>query len=369
MLDQLITNHREEIIARTRAKVAARSLARPVDLELDKGIPVFLDQVSEILRHSSSHADALNAHAAKHGSDLLRMGFNISQVVHGYGDVCQAVTELALERDTPIATDEFRIFNRCLDEAIASAVTEYERQREGAISRQGTERLGVLAHELRNSLSAALLSFSILKRGVVGPDSSTGAVLNRSLLRLRDLIDRSLSEVRLHSGLLHLERVLVTDLIQEVAISAALDANARGISLSVEPFEARLEVDADRHLLIGAVENVIQNALKFTPRNGHVSLKVRELEGQILVDVQDECGGLPAGKVEQLFEAFQQYGVDRSGLGLGLGISRASLAAMGGTLAVCDLPTKGCVFTLALPKEARLHSARTACALGRAAAS
>jgi signal transduction histidine kinase len=359
MLDELITRHREEIIARSRMKVAARSLHRPVDVELDKGIPVFLDQVSEILRHSAAPPDAINANAARYGANLLRMGFNISQVVHGYGDVCQTVTELALELDTAIATDEFRIFNRCLDDAIASAVTEYERQREAAISRRGTERLGVLAHELRNSLSTALLSFSILKRGVVGPDSSTGAVLNRSLLRLRDLIDRSLSEVRLHSGLLNLERVLVTDLIQEVAITAVLDANTRGISLTVTPFEPRLEVEADRHLLVGAIENVVQNALKFTPRDGHISLAVHELEGRILVDVEDECGGLPSGKIDQLFDAFQQHGVDRSGLGLGLGISRASLAAMGGTLAVRDLPTKGCIFTLALPKLARANSART----------
>jgi signal transduction histidine kinase len=369
MLDQLITSHREEIIARTRAKVAARSVPRPADIELDKGIPIFLDQLSEILRHSMSRSPSMNANAARHGGDLLRMGFSVSQVVHGYGDVCQAVTELAIERNASIATDEFRIFNRCLDEAIASAVTEYERQREAGICRKGTERLGVLAHELRNSLSAALLSFSILKRGVVGPESSTGAVLNRSLLRLRDLIDRSLSEVRLESGNLHLERVLITDLIQEVAISSALDASSRGVSLIVAPFEARLEVEADRHLLIGAVENIVQNALKFTPRNGHVSLTVHELDGQILVDVEDECGGLPAGKIDLLFDAFQQHGVDRSGLGLGLGISRASVTAMGGTLAARDLPAKGCVFTLSLPKLARAQIARTHSKLGLAAPS
>ena len=77
------------------------------------------------------------------------MGFSVSQVVHGYGDVFQAVTELALESATPIATDELRIFNLCLDQAIASAVTEYGRQREEGLSRQSTERLGTLAHELR----------------------------------------------------------------------------------------------------------------------------------------------------------------------------------------------------------------------------
>jgi signal transduction histidine kinase len=356
MLNDLITANRDEIIARTRAKVSARSSPRPADLELDKGIPLFLDQLSETLRLSMSRATTMGAEAAQHGGALLRMGFTVSQVVHGYGDVCQAVTEVALESDTPISTDDFRTFNRCLDDAIASAVTEYERQREDAISRHGAERLGVLAHELRNSLSTALLAFGSLKRGVVGPDSSTGALLNRSLLRLRDLIDRSLSEVRLESGLVHLERVSVNALIQDVAIAAAVDASNRGISFTVAAGDAELTVRADQQLLIGAVENLLQNALKFTHREGHVSLRAHELEGRIFIDVADECGGLPPGKVEQLFGAFEQRGTDRSGLGLGLWISRASVNAIGGRLSVRDIPGKGCVFTIALPKVATVVS-------------
>lgn len=350
MLTNLITANRENIIARTRAKLAARSAPRHTDAELDKGIPLFLDQLGETLRHSSSRrTGAMDADATKHGRDLLRMGFTVSQVVHGYGDVCQAVTELALESDAKITTEDFRTFNGCLDDAIASAVTEYERLREEGLSRKGTERLGVLAHELRNALSTALLAFGTLKRGAVGPDSSTGALLNRSLLRLRDLIDRSLSEVRLESGLLHLQRVSVADLIQEVAIAAGMDAGNRGVCFAVAPFDAQLEVEADRHLLIGAVENIVQNALKFTPRGGHVALAVRAVEGQLLIQVSDECGGLPPDKADLLFNAFEQHGTDRSGLGLGLWISRTSLGAMGGKLSVRDVPLKGCVFSVSLP--------------------
>lgn len=350
MLDDLIMANRQEIIARTRAKVSARSSPRPADVELDKGIPLFLDQVSETLRLSMSRATVMGANAAQHGGALLRMGFTVSQVVHGYGDVCQAVTEVALESGTPISTDDFRTFNRCLDEAIASAVTEYERQREEGISRLGAERLGILAHELRNSLSTALLAFGSLKRGVVGPDSSTGALLNRSLLRLRDLIDRSLSEVRLESGLVHLEHISVNAIIQDVAIGAAVDAGNRGISFTVAPLATELVVRADQQLLIGAIENLLQNALKFTHRDGHVSLTAHQLEGQVLIDVADECGGLPPGKADQLFGAFEQRGTDRTGLGLGLWISRASVNAIGGRLSVRDVPGKGCVFTIALPQ-------------------
>lgn len=347
MLHDFITENRSEIIARTRAISAARTQSIPTEVEADRGIPLFLAELTQTLKRAQPNGVA--GSAAQHGSDLLRMGFTISQVVHGYGDVCQVVTELALESATPIGTEDFRTFNRCLDEAIASAVTEYARQREEGISRKGTERLGTLAHELRNSLSTALLAFGTLKRGVVGPESSTGAVLNRSLQRLRDLIDRSLSEVRLEAGLVHVQQVSVFDLVQEVAIGTAADATQRGVFFRVAPFTARLEVKADRQLLIGAVENILQNALKFTPKGGHICLSAMEADDRVILEVEDECGGLPSAKIHSLFNAFAQQGGDRTGLGLGLWISRASLATFGGTLAVRDVPRKGCVFSVSIP--------------------
>ena len=94
--------------------------------------------------------------ATRHGADLLGRGFTVAQVVHDYGGVCQAVTELATETNAPISADEFRVFNRCLDDAIAQAVTEFTRQREQSITDEGRERSGELAHELRNALGAAM---------------------------------------------------------------------------------------------------------------------------------------------------------------------------------------------------------------------
>src|SRR4029079_4363289 len=113
---------------------------------------------------------------------LRRAGFTVAQVVHDYGDVCQAVTQLAIDKDSEISADEFKTLNRCLDEAIAEAVTEYARQRELSLSNRETERLGFFAHELRNLLSNAMLSFEVLKTGSVGIGGSTGAVLGRNLI-------------------------------------------------------------------------------------------------------------------------------------------------------------------------------------------
>ncbi|MEO8631520.1 MAG: sensor histidine kinase, partial [Betaproteobacteria bacterium] len=77
----------------------------------------------------------------------------MNQVVHNYGDLCQSVSDLAVEHGTPFTTNEFRTLNRCLDDAIAGAVTEYARQRDLVVEEgnqvAATEHLGFLAHEMR----------------------------------------------------------------------------------------------------------------------------------------------------------------------------------------------------------------------------
>jgi len=73
---------------------------------------------------------------------------------------------------------------------------------------------------------------------------------------------------------------------------------------------------------------------------------------RILIDVEDHCGGLPAGSAEGMFQPFTQSGKDRSGLGLGLAICRRSVEANHGILRVRDVPGSGCVFTIDLPRRA-----------------
>ena len=153
MLDEFIVVNRDEIIRRCRAKVAARSVPPPTEAELDHGVPVFLDQLRDALRFGQTTSPEISRSAIRHGHDLLRQGFTVPQVVHDYGDICQALTELAVELNAPISTTDFRTLNRCLDDAIAGAVTEYGRERmQSSIdgeSARGSERLSFFAHELR----------------------------------------------------------------------------------------------------------------------------------------------------------------------------------------------------------------------------
>jgi signal transduction histidine kinase len=286
----------------------------------------------------------------------LQHGFTVDQVVHDYGDLCQAVTDLAFEYGSPIQADEFRTLNRCLDNAIADAVTEYGYRREVLLAEKGVqalnERLGSLAHELRNLIHTASLALTAIKGGKVGLNGPTGALLDRSLIGLRTLIDHSLADVRVSAGIAARQQLIsVADFIGEVKISASLEAQARECRFTVPVVDPGLAVDADRELLISAVGNLLQNAFKFTRQHSEVSLNAYAAADRILIEVEDSCGGLPPGDFAQMFQPFTQGSSDKSGLGLGLSICRRSVEANHGLLRVRDLPGSGCVFTIDLPRH------------------
>ena len=365
MLSEFIRENHAEIVERARARVSKRSAPRPTDAELDRGVPLFLDQLVDILRHHSGEQVSLAAGATKHGADLSRTGFTVAQVVHDYGDLCQTITELALEQNSPISTDEFKTLNRCLDDAIAGAVTEFARLRELSRGRDETERLGFLAHELRNKINSAMLAFEILKEGQVGLGGSTGAVLDRSLRGLQELITRSLTDVRVAAGAVqHRERINVRGLVEELEIEGVMTAKARQQHFTVTEVDPDLEVDADRPLVAAALTNLLTNAFKFTPANGHVWLRTSATRDRVTFQVEDQCGGLPASNPDELFAMWTQRSTDKRGLGLGLPLTRRSVQACGGDVDVRNIPGKGCAFSIRLlrPAPARTQATERATA-------
>jgi hypothetical protein len=356
MLHEFITLNRELIISRCRANVAARSIPAPTEAEIH-GVPLFLDQLVSTLRfpRKSGLEIEIGASAAQHGHELLLKGFTVSQVVHDYGDVCQTITELALETNAPIGTDDFRVLNRCLDEAIAGAVTVYGRESQQSSldgqTERGNQRMSFFAHELRNLVSTGIVAFEVLKTGNVGVGGSTGAVLNRSLMGLRDLIGRSLAEVRLTQGNQNKEQLSVAEVIADAGATAMLEANARGIRLILPPVEEELAIEADRQVLAAVVGNLLQNAFKFTRPRSTVTLRAGARADRVLIEIQDECGGLPgSGDFDELFRPFEQRGADRTGVGIGLAFSRWGAEANNGRLYARNLSGQGCIFTVDLPR-------------------
>lgn len=349
-MEKFLTTHRAEIITRARAKIAQRVAPRPTPEEMSTGIPIFLDQLIATFRHASDDPN-IGPLAAAHGGDLLKRGFTVGQVVHDYGSLCQAITELAVELDAKLSAEDYQTLNRCLDDATAEAVTEYSRSREQAASDAALEKLAFLAHELRNALNTATLAFAALRGGGVGIAGSTSAIVERSFRRLRDLIDGSLSEVRLDAGLMHRAPVVVAALIEEVSIGAALEAADYGVHLTVSSVEYGAEIEVDAQMVSAALLNLLQNAFKFTRPNGHVLLETQVSSDHVAIAVADECGGLPTAKLDDLFRVFDPQGTNRTGLGLGLAISRRSIEENGGELRVRNVPGTGCVLTAAFPRH------------------
>ena len=216
MLHEFLASNREELIARCREKAVKRFDFAEVPAAFDQGIPLFLDQLGDALREEASSPTqgavepqkapaqtVIGRAAALHGAELLRQGYSVDQVVHDYGDVCQAVTEMAIERATPVATNEFRILNRSLDNAIADAVTAYGKGRQSAFdeSAEGlNERLNSFSDQQMQLLDTAIESFTALQTGKLGLNGATAAVHLHSLHALRALADVSLSAVRVASA-------------------------------------------------------------------------------------------------------------------------------------------------------------------------
>jgi hypothetical protein len=206
MLHTFLTENRDLLIERCREKVARRFEPTAAAAAIDHGVPLFLAQLVETLQAEQATSvrvgdateptpakTAIGRAAALHGAELLRRGFTVDQVVHDYGDVCQSVTALAVERATPISTDEFRTLNRCLDNAIADAVASFgaasKASRDQATQTSQQHTVDYIA-EHRRLTSIARQSFTAIKSGNIGAGGATGDLLTHTLKELDEITDR-----------------------------------------------------------------------------------------------------------------------------------------------------------------------------------
>lgn len=372
MMHIFLAENREELERRCREKVAKRPQRFSTEIQLREGIPIFLDQLTRTLKAEeagkmvqslaiSGPADGealatseLGDSATMHGWQLLALGYSVGQVVHDYGDLCQAVSDLAVVQGEQFSIEEFRTLNRCLDNGIAEAVSEFTQRRDVLIANEQAlalnQRIGRFAHELRNHLGTASLAVAALKQGGMGLSGATGAVLDRSLVGLRTLIDRSLAEVRMEAGLsLQRSVFFLSNFISELSYSANLEANLMRCTLVVEEVAPLLQLHADQDLLLSAIGNLLQNAFKFGAQNGTVVLRAYAHGERIRIEVEDNGADLAPGAADDLFLPFTQTGANKTGRGLGLSIARRSVEANGGALSVESLPGHGCVFIIDLP--------------------
>ena len=258
------------------------------------------------------------------------------------------------------ATDE--LFTSLLAQATADALQRarsFDQEREGRktaelLSRAREDVLGVVAHDLRNPLNLVAMTTQLLMEPDLTPErrKSAYAINARAVHRMNRLIGDLLDVVRMEAGHLTLN-VGATDvsrLLTETMESFQQRAAEQGISLVLKPEPPNTVVQADEERVLQLIDNLVGNALKFTPSGGQISIGGFIDDNELRVSVADTGPGIPEEQRARLFDRFwQARGTDRRGLGLGLPIAKGIAEAHGGRLWVESTVGTGTTFHFAMP--------------------
>ena len=218
------------------------------------------------------------------------------------------------------------------------------------------EFLATLSHELRSPLNVMLGWTQMLRSGQVSAERAARGfeILDRSVRLQAQLIEDLLDVSRIIAGKLRIEKRRV-DLgaIVDAAVDAARPAaRVKKVTLTAQ-IEPSLFMEADPQRLQQVVSNLLTNALKFTPENGSIDVRVERVEDSAEVVVRDSGIGIAADLLPRIFDRFQQgdSSTTRShgGLGLGLAIVKHLVEQHGGQIAAAARRGQGSTFTMTLP--------------------
>jgi signal transduction histidine kinase len=355
-LHRILSSRRDEVIARWKQKVQGEITPESIPhFELIDHIPEFLDEITEDLREAEEPTTPENsalqkASAADHGAQRLRLGFSLEAVIKEYGALRDAIVVVAREAGAEISFAELQAVFDCIVTGIAHAVSEYSRQRDAELMRQANEHFAFVAHELRNPLASATLALAVLKnRGLFPAENRAVVALEKGLRRTSALVDETLQVARVASGIeIHRRPTTLAALFEEVAAEFAPQAEAKDIELKLA-LENDRPLALDPRLLSSALGNLVGNAVKYSAPQSVVQLRGQVGKELLHIEVEDCCGGLSPGQVEQAFSPFVRLDNKQDGFGLGLAIAKQAAEAHGGSIRVQNLPAKGCVFVLELP--------------------
>jgi PAS domain S-box-containing protein len=217
--------------------------------------------------------------------------------------------------------------------------------------------LPILVHELRNPLSTMRSGLKIMEISSSEDQiRSVRAMMERQLAHLTRLVHDVLDLSRVNEGRLSLQRqpVLISDVVN-LAIEMSGDSLKAGDhALRVVLPDTGIEIQGDSTRLAQVVSNLLDNASKYTPKGGAISLTVTSDENDVVLQVSDTGLGIPAERLDEIFTLFSQIDdhqrFSRGGLGIGLYLVKAIVDGHGGTVrAESDGDGKGAVFTVRLP--------------------
>ncbi|MEO8503394.1 MAG: HAMP domain-containing sensor histidine kinase [Acidobacteriota bacterium] len=363
-LAALIEMESPAILSTWRRQVRELPSAQRLDLPtLNDHIPALLEELARAFRTVSDAkiAQALLAGSPPaHGLQRWADGFDIVEVVAEYGILRGCIHDLADRHDISLRGLAFHILNRVFDEAIGLAVQTFATEQALEVQRRREEHLAFVAHDLRTPLNAIALATRLLDDTLADSRSPTAEkmlrTLDRSVANLALLVDNVLKEnANVQSAIgSSLERrefelwPLVERLIQDLLPVAA---TAGTTLINAVPDELRVYADAS--LLRRTFQNLIANAVEYSPR-GQVEIGARRTaDGSTGCWVRDNGAGIPADRLESIFVKGETDPERDGGLGLGLPIVKTFVEAHGGSVTVESTEGEGAVFKFTLPHRAR----------------
>ncbi|PWF48507.1 sensor histidine kinase, partial [Massilia glaciei] len=224
--------------------------------------------------------------------------------------------------------------------------------------RRKSEFLATLAHELRNPLAPIRTGLDLLRQrgGDPAATASVHAMMERQLGHLVHLVDDLLDVARITRGRIDLrrERIALPALVAMAVETSAALIEACGLQLEVYVPEYGAELFVDTTRIVQVLSNLLNNAAKYTPRGGRITLSAWREDDQAVLAVADSGVGIPPAELETVFEMFTQVGPNmeraQGGLGIGLSLVRQLVELHGGSAsAASDGPGMGSTFTLRLP--------------------
>jgi signal transduction histidine kinase len=223
------------------------------------------------------------------------------------------------------------------------------------LERSRRDLVANVSHELKTPIAAIRAHLENLLDGVEAPDPATLQVMLTQTERLSRLIDQLLELSRLESGELPLRReeVLLAPLVAQVLSEIEVARSDRGVGVTSHVPDDLPSVEADRERVHQVLFNLLDNAVRFTPSGGSVTVSADRHDGSVEVRVADTGVGIPAEHLPRLFERFYRADPSRSredgGTGIGLAIARSVVEAHGGHINAQSEPGVGSVFTFDLP--------------------
>lgn len=363
-LAALIRAEREGLLVRWRQELRQLASARYLDTPtLDDHIPQFLEELVAALESQSGETipDAINEGSPlAHGSQRFEDGFDIVEVVAEYNILRGCVHDLADSHGLLLQGTPFHVINRVLDGAIGSAVKTFATQRALDVQRRREEYLAFVAHDLRTPLSAISMAATVLERKTSEPGAMpvTGPMLKtlrRNVQHLEMLIANILEEnanLQTEVGVKLERRVLDLWPLVESLIHDIYPVAGTNSTQLINEVPDELIVWADASLLRRIFQNLIANAIKYTPR-GTVRIGAREIGAASAIEcsVGDNGAGIPEDLLDKVFDKGETDPETVGGTGLGLAIVKTFVEAHGGAITVESQKGLGSTFRFTLPNQ------------------